>query len=91
MAFITVGPVALVLIWILGALAPLDIPYTIVTETIATLSIGIGMDYTMHIIHRYQEEYNHLRDREVAAVRTLRATGSALTKEDIWAFVRSAN
>jgi predicted RND superfamily exporter protein len=78
LALIAVGPIVIVLIWILGTLALLGIPYTIVTATITALSIGIGVDYTIHIIHRYREEYGHLRNPEVAAVRTLRTTGSAL-------------
>ena len=78
LAFIAIGPIVLVLIWILGTLALLGIPYTIVTATITALSIGIGVDYTIHIIHRYGEEYRNLRTPEVAAVRTLETTGSAL-------------
>ena len=78
LAFIAVGPIVLVLIWILGTLALLGIPYTIVTATITALSIGIGVDYTIHIIHRYREEYGRVRNPEVAAVRTLKTTGSAL-------------
>ncbi len=78
LAFIAVGPIVLVLLWILGTLALLGIPYTIVTATVTALSIGIGVDYTIHIIHRYREEYSHLRNPEIAAVHTLRTTGSAL-------------
>ncbi len=78
LAFIAVGPIVLVLLWILGTLALLGIPYTIVTATITALSIGIGVDYTIHIIHRYREEHQNLRNPEVAAVRTLKTTGSAL-------------
>ena len=36
------------------------------------------MDYTIHIIHRYREEYSALRNPEQAAIRTLSTTGSAL-------------
>ena len=78
LAFIAVGPIVLVLIWILGTMALLGIPYTIVTATITALSIGIGVDYTIHIIHRYRDEYSHYRNPEIAAVRTLKTTGSAL-------------
>ena len=78
LALVAVGPIVLVLIWILGTLALLGIPYTIVTATITALSVGIGVDYTIHIIHRYREEYGHIRNPEIAAVRTLRTTGSAL-------------
>ncbi len=49
-------------------------------DTIITaLSIGIGVDYTIHMIHRYREEYSLVRDPEKAATRTLATTGSALT------------
>ena len=78
LAFVAVGPIVLALLWILGTLALLGIPYTIVTATITALSIGIGVDYTIHIIHRYREEYSHLRNPELAAIRTLKTTGSAL-------------
>ncbi|MDE2900472.1 MAG: MMPL family transporter [Chloroflexota bacterium] len=78
LALIAVGPIVLVLIWVLGTMALLGIPYTIITSIITALSIGIGVDYTIHIIHRYREEYAQVRDPERAAIRTLGTTGSAL-------------
>ncbi len=78
LALIAIGPIVLVLIWIIGTMALLGIPYTLVTATITALSIGIGVDYTIHIIHRYREEYTRIRAPEMAAVHTLRTTGSAL-------------
>ena len=78
LALIAVVPTALVLVSVLGTMALLDIPYTIVTSIITALSIGIGVDYTIHMIHRYREEFTRGRDPERAAVRTLAATGSAL-------------
>ena len=78
LAIIAVGPTFLVLISVLGTMALLDIPYTIITSIITALSIGIGVDYTIHVIHRYREEYTRRRDPEQAAVRTLATTGSAL-------------
>ncbi len=78
LAIIAVVPVVFVLIWVLGTMALVGIPYSLVTSIITALSIGIGVDYTIHIIHRYREEYSHQRDPEHAAVRTLATTGSAL-------------
>ncbi|MDE2668143.1 MAG: MMPL family transporter [Chloroflexota bacterium] len=78
LAFIAVAPIVLVLIWVLGTMALLGIPYTIVTSIITALSIGIGVDYTIHVIHRYREEFSRLRNPEKAAIRTLATTGSAL-------------
>ena len=78
LAFIAVAPIVLVLIMVLGTMALLGIPYTLVTSIITALSIGIGVDYTIHMIHRYREEYARNREPEQAAVRTLSTTGSAL-------------
>ena len=78
LALIAVGPIVLVLISVLGTMALLGIPYTIITSIITALSIGIGVDYTIHMIHRYREEYALVRDPEKAATRTLATTGSAL-------------
>ena len=74
LGFIAVGPVVLVLVWVLGTMALLEIPYSVIT----VLSIGTGVDYTIHIIHRYEEEFAHLCDPAAAARRTLATTGSAL-------------
>ncbi len=78
LAVIAVVPTVLVLVSVLGTMALLGIPYTITTSIITALSIGIGVDYTIHMIHRYREEFTRLRNPERAAVRTLATTGSAL-------------
>ena len=75
---VAVGPIVLVLICVLGTMALLGIPYTLITSIITALSIGIGVDYTIHVIHRYREEFARLRHPEKAAVQTLATTGSAL-------------
>ena len=78
LAFVAVGPIVLVLISVLGTMALLGIPYTIITSIITALSIGIGVDYTIHVIHRYREEFSRVRNPEKAAIQTLATTGSAL-------------
>ncbi len=78
LAVIAVGPIVLVLVSVLGTMALLGIPYSLVTSIITALSIGIGVDYTIHVIHRYREEFTRSRNPESAAVRTLETTGSAL-------------
>ena len=78
LALVAVVPIVFVLIWVLGTMALLGIPYSLVTSIITALSIGIGVDYTIHLIHRYREEFTRRRDPERAAIRTLATTGSAL-------------
>ena len=78
LGIVAVGPIVLVLICVLGTMALLGIPYSLITSIITALSIGIGVDYTIHVIHRYREEFARQRDPERAAIRTLTTTGSAL-------------
>ncbi len=78
LGFIAVAPIVMVLFCVLGTMALAGIPYNVITALITALSIGIGVDYTIHIIHRYEEEFEHSHDPEQAARRTLGTTGSAL-------------
>ena len=75
---IAVAPVVVSLIWMLGTMGLLGIPYTITTSAVTALVIGVGVDYTIHIVYRYQEEYSQVRNPEAAMARTLSTTGSAL-------------
>ncbi len=78
LGFIAVFPIVLVLACVLGTMSLVGIPYNVITALITALSIGIGVDYTIHIIHRYEEEFLHTGDPEQAARTTLGTTGSAL-------------
>ena len=78
LAIVAVGPIVLVLIWVLGTMALVGIPYTLTTSIITALSIGIGVDYTIHVIQRYCDGFTRSRNPEQAAIRTLETTGSAL-------------
>jgi uncharacterized protein len=78
LAVIAVFPIVLVLLWVLGTMTLLGIPYNVVTALITALSIGIGVDYTIHVIHRFTEELEHGRSLVEATTTTLATTGSAL-------------
>ncbi|MEM7326112.1 MAG: MMPL family transporter, partial [Actinomycetota bacterium] len=49
LAVIAVLPIVVVLLWVLGSMTLLGIPYNVITALITALSIGIGVDYTIHI------------------------------------------
>ncbi|MDJ0768980.1 MAG: efflux RND transporter permease subunit [Ilumatobacter sp.] len=78
LAVIAVFPIVLVLLWVLGTMTLLGIPYNVITALITALSIGIGVDYTIHVIHRFTEELEHGRSLIDATTTTLATTGSAL-------------
>ncbi|MEM8925507.1 MAG: MMPL family transporter [Actinomycetota bacterium] len=79
LAVVAVLPILLVLLWVLGTMTILGIPYNVITALITALSIGIGVDYTIHVIHRFTEEVDHGRTLLDATTTTLATTGSALT------------
>ena len=75
---ITIAPVALVVLWTYGLMYATGIPFGPVTATIAALSIGIGVPFTIHIARRFQEDRRANHDAEIAMRLTMRHTGGAL-------------
>jgi uncharacterized protein len=75
---LTIAPVALVVLWTFGMMAATGIPFGPVTATIAALAIGIGVPFSIHITHRYQEDRRRILDPHLAIRSTVRHTGGAL-------------
>lgn len=75
---ITILPVALIVLWVFGIMAARGISFNPVTATIANLAIGIGVPYTIHITHRYQEDRRRFDNPEEAIRSTTTHTGGAL-------------
>ena len=75
---LTIAPVALVVMWTFAAMAFTGIPFGPVTATIAALAIGIGVPYTIHVTHRFQEDRLRYASAEEAIRSTVRHTGGAL-------------
>lgn len=75
---ITILPVALIVLWVFGIMAARGISFNPVTAMIANLAIGIGVPYTIHITHRYQEDRQRFDNPEEAIKSTTTHTGGAL-------------
>ncbi len=76
---ITIVPVALVVLWTYGMMAATGIPFAPATATVAALSIGIGVDYSIHLVNRYLEDRSRLGTATEALRSTATHTGGALT------------
>jgi len=59
-------------------MALLDIPISIITAMVGSITVGIGVDYSIHVSERYWHERKHGRSIEEALRRTIAGTGSAL-------------
>ena len=53
LGLITIIPIAVTLSWLLGAMWVFGISYNMGTALMVVLTIGIGVDYTIHLTHRF--------------------------------------
>jgi predicted RND superfamily exporter protein len=49
-------PLALGIVWMIAAMVALDLHMNFMNIFVITMIIGIGVDYGIHVIHRYREE-----------------------------------
>ena len=76
--FLTMVPVLFVLVWEPGFLVMLDIPLSIVTISIASIMIGIGIDYGIHLTQRVREEMAEGKSKMEATRESIEKTGLSL-------------
>jgi hydrophobe/amphiphile efflux-3 (HAE3) family protein len=74
---IAIIPVLISSVWILGTMYLFGISINVFTVSITALTIGLGIDYAIHIIERYREE-RKVAEPEVAINKTIHNTGAAL-------------
>ncbi|MFA6685615.1 MAG: MMPL family transporter [Arcobacteraceae bacterium] len=72
--FVNVVPIGIVF----AIMGIFNIPLDIMTITIAAISIGIGVDDTIHYIHRFKEELKVDHDYTQAMIRSHRSIGFAM-------------
>ncbi|WP_336036804.1 efflux RND transporter permease subunit [Halobacterium yunchengense] len=75
---VTMVPVVAALGWILGAMYLLDIPFTTETAVIASIAIGLGVDYAIHVSERFVHELGPENGVFDALDATVSGTGGAL-------------
>jgi len=75
---VTMVPVVFGLSWILGTMYLLEISFNSETAIIASIAIGIGVDYAIHVSERFVEERARTGDALAALDATVAGTGGAL-------------
>ncbi len=78
LGLITSIPVVLALLWLLGSMYALGINFNVVTVTITSLTIGLGITYAIHITHRFLEDWGREKSIEDAVKETVRHTGTSI-------------
>lgn len=59
-AVLCIIPNILAALFVLGVMGWLAIPLDIMTITIAAIAVGIGVDNTIHYMHRFKHEFHHI-------------------------------
>lgn len=78
LGLITVAPIVVVLMLLLGLMWVLGINYNALTALLTSLTIGIGVDYTIHFAHRYLHEREQGAPITEALTTTANSVGGAL-------------
>ncbi|ELZ94215.1 hypothetical protein C440_11358 [Haloferax mucosum ATCC BAA-1512] len=71
-------PIVVSLALLAGSMRYLGIPLNALTATILSIAIGLGIDYSAHVVHRFADEYNGTNLDEALRL-TVGGTGGALT------------
>ncbi|ELY52035.1 hypothetical protein C493_16781 [Natronolimnohabitans innermongolicus JCM 12255] len=75
---VTLLPVAFAVSWILGTMYLLDMPFNVLTGMITSLTIGLGVAYSIHVSARYSLELERQGNAWSAMRTTVTGTGGAL-------------
>ncbi|MEF8842280.1 MAG: MMPL family transporter [Haloarculaceae archaeon] len=72
-------PIVITVAMVAGSMRAAGIAFNAFTATILAITIGLGIDYSVHITQRFADEYERNRGDLFAALeRTVRGTGGAL-------------
>ncbi|QKY19894.1 MMPL family transporter [Halolamina sp. CBA1230] len=75
---VTLLPVAFSVTWILGTMHLLEIPFNVITGMITSLTVGLGVAYSIHLSERYNQELERTGEIWTAMERAVTGTGGAL-------------
>ena len=77
-AILTVIPIALVVVWLYGIMYLFDFSLNYVTATIGAISLGVGVDFAIHMTMRFREELSKQPNKYEALNSSISGTGVAL-------------
>jgi predicted RND superfamily exporter protein len=77
-SFVTVFPLLLIVSWLYALMYSLGFGLNFVTATIGAVSIGVGLDFSIHMTERFRQEININNDPNIAISIALKGTGLAL-------------
>ncbi len=77
-AVATIIPIALVVVWLYGIMYLFNFSLNYVTATIGAISLGVGVDFSIHMTMRFREELFKSKNKLKALYQSINGTGLAL-------------
>ena len=77
-AVVTIIPIGLVVAWLYALMYLIGFSLNFVTATIGAISIGVGIDYSIHMTERFREELRRAATKMQALRQATNGTGVAL-------------
>ena len=87
-AFIGLAPLTVGMIWMAGGMVAINTPMNFINIFVTTMIIGIGVDYGVHVLHRFQEVRDLPREELDSG---LLETGKAVTAASLSTIVGFAS
>lgn len=78
LGLIALIPVGLSIVWILGTMYYIGYNLNVLTITVTSITIGIGIDYAIHVTERFRYIIDKTGDIRKAVCETISRTGGAL-------------
>lgn len=75
----TTVPVLVAIVLLVGTMPVLGIAFNALTATILAITIGLGVAYSVHVSHRFVDEYDERGDVHESLLVTLGGTGGGVT------------
>ncbi|HOO89590.1 MAG TPA: hydrophobe/amphiphile efflux-3 (HAE3) family transporter [Syntrophales bacterium] len=79
-------PIVFIVGWNAVIMYILNIPYTPLTATLGSMTIGVAAEYTILVMERYAEEKERLHDNLAAIQESVRKIGTAITVSGLATF-----
>ena len=77
LGLVNIVPIGVTIVGVVATMRLLGIKFNAINGTILAIAVGIGIDYAVHVVHRFADEY-HDRELYPALRRTIVGTGGAL-------------
>ena len=79
LGLVNLFPILVTIALLLATMRAIGLPLNALTATLLSITVGVGVAYSVHITHRFVDEYNGGGDTYESLVTTLSGTGGALT------------